>query len=285
MAAILHHSELGPAGGPPIVLLHGFLGRAQDWEPTAARLAREFRCVAIDLPGHGRSLDLPPAAYTWDGALDALAATLDRLGLGRVPVAGYSMGGRLALGFALRHRRRVTRLALVGASPGFRDRREAAARAAIDDARAAEIAADLPGFVERWYRMPLFAPLAATPALLAKLTDTPAESPYSRLRNDPDELARALRGLSSGRMPDLWAHLDDIGAPTLAIAGARDRKFVEIAHRMAATGRPIIPLTLPAAGHMLPLEQPAPLADAIASFCSEPIPRRQPGPALVVRAA
>src|SRR5690606_6250597 len=141
----------GSEGSPAVLLLHGFLGRGADWDPVALRLARLFRPLVPDLPGHGRAVGLAEVAYTMDGAADALAATLDALGLERAAVAGYSMGGRLALHFALRHPERTAALVTVSASPGLRTEAERAARRALDAERATEIAADLPAFLDRWY--------------------------------------------------------------------------------------------------------------------------------------
>jgi 2-succinyl-6-hydroxy-2,4-cyclohexadiene-1-carboxylate synthase len=276
MPALLHHTETGPPDAPPLVLLHGFLGRAQDWRGVAEGLGGRFRCVALDLPGHGRSAGLPAEAYTWGGTLDAVAATLDALGLDRFRLVGYSMGGRLALGFALRHPRRAVRLVVVGASPGLRTEAARAERAALDEQRARALEAGLGAFLQVWYRMPLFAALEARPALREALV-------ANRLRQDPAELARALRGSSAGRMPDLWPHLDALGAPTLAVAGAKDPKFADLAHRMAAAGAPVVPLVLPDAGHLVPLEQPALLADAVADFCADAL--RFPPAAPIPRAA
>jgi 2-succinyl-6-hydroxy-2,4-cyclohexadiene-1-carboxylate synthase len=262
MPALLHHTETGPPEGPPLVFLHGLFGRAGDWRGVTEGLERRFRCVALDLPGHGRSLGLPEETYTWEGALDAVAHTLDVLGLDRFRMVGYSMGGRLALGFALRHPRRAARLVVVGASAGLRTEAEREARRRLDEDRALALEADLSAFLTLWYRVPPFESLAERPALRQALMT-------ARSRNDPAEIARALRGLSTGRMPDLWDRLDALGAPTLAVAGDRDPKFVAVAHGMAALGRPVLPLVIPGAGHALPAEAPALLAEAVASFFAD----------------
>jgi 2-succinyl-6-hydroxy-2,4-cyclohexadiene-1-carboxylate synthase len=268
---ILHHVETGPPDGPPVVLLHGFLGSSADWQQVVAPLAEDFRCIAIDLPGHGASTRLADEAYTWEGALDALEATLAALTIDRFRLAGYSMGGRLALGLALRRPGRARRLALVGASPGIESAADRASRAGLDEDRAAELERDPDAFVRAWYRMPLFASLARRNGLLDGLI-------ASRAGNDPAEAARALRGFSTGRMPSYWGKLDGLGAPTMAIAGARDPKFVDLAFRMAAAGRPVMPLVLPRTGHLVPLEHPALLADSLHDFFGDALLVRQPGP-------
>ncbi len=259
---MLNYTEWGPPDAPPLVFLHGFMGSAADWAAVVERLAGDFRCVALDLPGHGRSLGRAPAAYAFDGAVAAVHETLGELGVERLRLVGYSMGGRMAMAYALRHPRRVGRVVAVSASPGLRTPTERAARAALDEERAQAIETDLSAFLERWYRMPLFAALAARPSLLAATL-------AARRRNDPAELARALRGLSPARMPSLWHRLDDLGAPTLAVAGADDPRYVGVVHRMAAEGRPVSPLVLPGAGHSVPTEAPERLAPVARHFCRD----------------
>lgn len=275
MPEILHHIEIGPPEAPALVLLHGFLGRGQDWSEVEERLSSDFRCIMIDLPGHGRSVDLAPSAYEWEGAVAAVGATLDRLDVERCSLVGYSMGGRLALGFALAHRRRVGRLVLVGASPGIREEAARRERIDLDEARAGAIMGDFEAFLQSWYEMPLFESIRGNGGLLHELAGSRnGLSPRSRRHNEPAELAFALRGLSTGRMPSYWDHLDDIGAPTLAVAGERDPKFADIAFRMAGAGRPVIPLILPATGHLVPLERPDQLARTVRDFCRDALLKR-----------
>lgn len=272
MSVRLHHIVSGPPGAPVLVFLHGFLGSAADWRQVVQSLDSHFRCITIDLPGHGASTNLPDEAYSWDGAVDGIAHTLDEMGVRRFRLIGYSMGGRLAMGLALRHRRRVARLVLIGASPGFRREADRIRRIELDRERAEALASDLPAFVRVWYRMPLFASLDERPdvreALIAPVS---LNGIRTRLQNNGHELARALEGLSTGRMPDYWGRLDDLGAPTLALAGMDDPKFVDLAYRMAGSGLPIAPFIMPDVGHLIPIERPQALADVVRDFCRDAI--------------
>lgn len=106
--------EAGPPGGPPLVLLHGWAISAYLWRHNIAALAGAgYRVHAPDLPGHGLS-DAPLAkgSYSLASLADNLSALLDTLGLERADVVAQSMGGRIALELARRHR--VARLALFG---------------------------------------------------------------------------------------------------------------------------------------------------------------------------
>jgi pimeloyl-ACP methyl ester carboxylesterase len=101
------------AGGPaPLVLLHGGFGSVEMFGPNVAALAATRRVIGVDLRSHGRS----PAAdrpMTFEGMGDDIAALVDDLGIGPVDLAGFSLGGAVALRTAIQHPTRVRRLALV----------------------------------------------------------------------------------------------------------------------------------------------------------------------------
>jgi pimeloyl-ACP methyl ester carboxylesterase len=100
--------------GEPLVLLHGFGESTAAYAGVLPELSRRFAVVAIDLNGFGyteRPRD--PARYSLEGQADLVLAVLDRLGLGRVRLAGHSYGGGLALYLAARHPERVDRLLLI----------------------------------------------------------------------------------------------------------------------------------------------------------------------------
>ena len=89
----LHAIELGAGEGPPVVLLHGFDGRAEVWGPIQAGLAADGRrTIAFDLPGHGRSRDFPGFGPP-KVAARAVIAELDRRDIASAHLVGHSMGG------------------------------------------------------------------------------------------------------------------------------------------------------------------------------------------------
>ena len=97
----------------PLVLLHGFTQTRQSWRRTVAAVGGRYRALAPDLPGHGL------AAERWPASFAACAAYVRALADGPCVVAGYSMGGRIALYTALYRPVVVLRLVRVGASPGI----------------------------------------------------------------------------------------------------------------------------------------------------------------------
>ncbi|HEY3353530.1 MAG TPA: alpha/beta fold hydrolase [Polyangia bacterium] len=104
--------ELG--AGPPLVLLHGLWDSHRTWRRAAPLLARDFRVLMPDLPGHGWS-GRPDAPYTLSWYARMVAAWMDAIGLGRAHVCGHSFGGGVAEWMLLQERPRVDRLALVAA--------------------------------------------------------------------------------------------------------------------------------------------------------------------------
>src|SRR5437867_1502990 len=89
--------------GPPLVLLHGFVGGSRGtWRRQIEGLSDAFTVVAWDAPGSGRSSD-PPETFRMPDYADCLAGFVESLGLGRLYVAGLSFGGALALELYRRH--------------------------------------------------------------------------------------------------------------------------------------------------------------------------------------
>ena len=203
------------------------MGSSADWQEVMAALGDRTFCIAPDLPGHGASLGLTTQTYTIEGSARAVINTLDELGVERPIVAGYSMGGRIALYLALRYPGRCGGLFLESASPGLESAGERAARRAADASRAKHLeSGDLEAFLRDWYRQPLFAPLARDEQLLRRTID-------ARRRNDPGELARSLRGMGAGSQPSLWGELEGLRVPVLAVAGGLDEKYARASSRMA----------------------------------------------------
>ena len=112
-------SELpGPEGAPTVVLLHGLFATASlNWFPAMRRLAEEYRVVALDLRGHGRTVS--PGRFRLADCADDVAAVADALGVGRFVVVGYSLGGPVAQLVWHRHRPRVQGMVLCATSRNF----------------------------------------------------------------------------------------------------------------------------------------------------------------------
>jgi 2-hydroxy-6-oxonona-2,4-dienedioate hydrolase len=105
--------------GPSIVLLHGLGGFAESWRGTIDALAKRADVLALDLPGFGLS-GKPRTRYDLDFFTRVLHGFLDVTGVGQASLVGHSLGGAVAVAYALTRPARVDRLALVSAVvPGF----------------------------------------------------------------------------------------------------------------------------------------------------------------------
>jgi 2-succinyl-6-hydroxy-2,4-cyclohexadiene-1-carboxylate synthase len=256
----LHVARSGD--GPPLVLLHGFTGSTETWAPVRVPLGAVCTTFAIDLPGHGRSSAPNDAArYALGRFADDLARVLDMLATERVALLGYSMGGRAALRFALRHPDRVAALVLESTSPGIPDPAQRAERLTADLELADAIERDgIAAFVERWERLPLWESQGALPPATRALLRTQREA------NHPFGLANSLRGAGAGAEKPVLERLSEIHAPTLLIAGALDGPYVALG-RVVQRALPGARMTIvPDAGHAVHLERPAAFASAAIGF-------------------
>ncbi len=243
--------------GPPLALLHGLTGAGSAFDHLRESLGARFRVTAPDLPGHGESSQ----ATGWDDTLEDLRAALPREPFF---LAGYSMGARLALAFALRHPPSVRALVLESGSPGIDKPAERERRRAEDEQLAGlALREGVPAFVARWEDHPTLAGLRDLPAPIA------AALRERRLRSSAAGLASALRHLGSGAQPSLWDELQRLRIPTLLLAGERDAKFSGIARRMAERIPRARLLLLPGSGHSPHLEVPAHYTDAVAGFFTQ----------------
>jgi lipase len=196
----LHVHEFGPSAGRTVVALHGVSSSGLGFRRIAQRLP-DFRLVCPDLRGHGASSADPP----WDLSVHVrdVRETLDKMGISRAPVIGFSFGGRLAIELVASDRARVERLVLLEPSLQHDPKRAiAGAEALLDDtsygsleeAIEARVASGFAPYAprehwDRWaeqlvqgpdgrFRMPFFRPAAIT--LFSEMTTTPP--PFETLR-------------------------------------------------------------------------------------------------------
>jgi 2-succinyl-6-hydroxy-2,4-cyclohexadiene-1-carboxylate synthase len=284
-----------------LVLLHGFTHTGASWDPVVTALGERYLALAPDIRGHGASSSLEPVT------LDSVLEDLARLLPSRFTLAGYSMGGRIALHAALALPARVQRLVLIGASPGLADPGERAARAAADEALARDIEGlSIEDFARRWAATPVLAGQspevleaahadrlrsrpdglardieslsiedfarrwAATPVLAGQSPEVLEAAHADRLRSRPDGLARGLRGLGTATLPPVRDRLRELAMPVTLIAGERDDKFRALAEWMAD----LIPRAqvevVAGAGHAVHLETPERVAEIIAASDRDP---------------
>lgn len=238
-------TAVGPPDAPAIVFVHGTrLSRAQ-WDAQLRRLRGRFRCVSLDLPGHGVRAGEP---FTFEAAAAAVAeAIAAAVPSGRAVVVGLSLGGYVAIEAAGRYPDRVAGLVLAGCSAEPRGGPGAVMRTA---ALAFE-------------RVPRGVLEAANIAVFRVR--------YPRAIADPiiaggfwwDGGTRALRALLARRFLD---RLSRMWVPLLVVNGAFDFVFAPGGEAWADAARQGRSVVVPWAGHLVPMDRPATFAGLVAAF-------------------
>src|ERR1700726_4875876 len=232
-----------PAAGARIALVHSLAMDRSFWRPMAERLAANACVLIHDCRGHGRS-DKPEGPVTVELHADDLADLLDQPGWRTALVAGASMGGCIALAFAIRHPGRVSALGLVDTTawygPDAPKNWEQRANAAL-----ASGMASLTDFqVTRWFGDKF---RADHPRVVKDCVDT-------FLRNDVAVYAQTCRMLGAC---DLRPGLASIKVPTAIVVGEEDYPpppaMAQAMHQAIAASTLTV---LPGARHLTPLERP-----------------------------
>lgn len=239
-------------GRPVLVLLHGFTQSALTWDGVRDGLRRIGPTVALDLIGHGDSPkpeEISP--YRMQSCLEQLDRVLDRLGLEKAWLIGYSMGGRVGLSYAAHRSERVQGMVLISTSAGLTDPEVRQERRKADEALAARIPGwGIDAFLDYWFEMDLFAGFKRMPPSRQRVLRA------ERRKNSPIGLANSLRGMGTGAMLPVWAYLRDMEIPALVMSGELDEKFTHLARGLASS-LPMADLSVvPDTGHALHLESP-----------------------------
>jgi pimeloyl-ACP methyl ester carboxylesterase len=114
----VHVRDEGNRNAPAIVLLHGSNDSLQTWDPWVEKLERNFRVIRMDLPGHGLTGPHPKGNYSNAAFVSVIDAVAHKLSAGHFTLVGHSMGGGIALSYALGHPGKLDRLLLIDAAGG-----------------------------------------------------------------------------------------------------------------------------------------------------------------------
>jgi len=256
-----HYTMHGRSDRPAIMFLHGFMGSSEDWSSEIiSPFASDNFCIAVDLPGHGRTVAPDDNDFRMDRCAARLIGLLDNLSIEDCRLVGYSMGGRLGLYLLTHYPDRFSRAVIESASPGLRTQEERDERIAHDERLAEKlISMTYEDFVNEWYRQPIFASVRRDEARFQMLLQR-------RHTNDPHELARSLRLMGTGTQPSLWADLTAVQAWMLVLAGIHDDKYVTISEEIAAMCRSAIFSVIDDAGHNAHFENRAEFVRQVRQF-------------------
>jgi pimeloyl-[acyl-carrier protein] methyl ester esterase len=239
-----------------VVLLHGWGSSARVWDDLAGRLAPRLRVHVPDLPGYGAA----PACAPY--ALEAMADSMARRAPRRCHVVGWSLGGEVALTWALRVPRQVQSLALIGATPCFASRPgwPCATTPAVLLEFGKLLAADRAGTLGRFIGVQ-----SRGDARKRRVADALQQSSADGAADGV--LKAGLRVLLNA---DLRRDLRRVRQPALVLHGARDRIVPPAAGRRLAAALPDARFRLlRSCAHAPFLSQPARVARALREFFDE----------------
>jgi 2-succinyl-6-hydroxy-2,4-cyclohexadiene-1-carboxylate synthase len=228
-----------------VLFVPGFMQRGEAWRGVAGLLPERYPSTLLDHRAHDLEGRLAEIAEAGEGAV----------------LAGYSLGGRLALHAAVRDPESYAALMTVGASAGIEDPAARAERAEADERLATWMEGrQIEDIVSVWERQPLFAD--QSDALVE-------EQRAGRLASEPLQLASLLRSAGQGAMAPVWNELHRLELPLLAVAGSGDQRYAEAAGRLAAAVPSGRARTVERAGHAPQLQRPDAVAALLVDFLDE----------------
>ncbi|WP_243881252.1 2-succinyl-6-hydroxy-2,4-cyclohexadiene-1-carboxylate synthase [Rummeliibacillus suwonensis] len=248
----VHYQIINPRAEKTIVFLHGFTGSTKTWDTVIQSFQKDYRIFAIDLIGHGLT-DSPynVRRYSMEEQVELLHEFFEARRVPSFTLVGYSMGGRVALAFAVKYAGMIEKLVLESSSPGLPTEAERTARRKNDRTLAEKIEKNgLDAFVKEWENIPLFESQKALP------TPKQLVIRQERLNQRAVGLANSLRGMGTGQQPSYWDELKKMTKPVLLITGELDQKFQQKAIDMEEKFLCCENKTVPDVGHAVHVENP-----------------------------
>lgn len=239
-------------GDPPaLVFVHGMAGDRHEWDSLVRALPPDLAVLRYDLRGFGHSTAEDGVSFSH---ADDLVALFDERGIGRTAVLGLSMGGGIALNFALSHPQRVSRLILISpAMVGWEwsDEWRDLWRGVASAARSGDMALAR----ERWWMHPMFA--------VARQSDAAGELRHAF---DAYHGRQWIRDYQRDELPDI-DRLHALAMPALLITGGQDFADLRlIADVIKGAAPQVTRIDFEGADHMVHLERPREVAQAVVEF-------------------
>ncbi len=237
--------------GHPLVLIHGGQMDSRMWDEQFALFSKSYRVIRYDVRGFGKS----PTSTAVYADEDDLAALLKNFNAGKVYIVGLSLGGRIAIDFALSHPDLVA--AIVPVAPGLSGFHFSDDPAFMDTWRAAQ-AGDWEKVTDLWLKNAYMAPAMENPKIAPRLRRLAFENAHENLDNFL--LEKVLNPPAIERLPD-------IKVPTLIIVGNRDvadiHQICGLVRARVAGAKEIV---IQNSGHIVNMEQPEEFNRAVLDF-------------------
>ena len=262
----LHIVDWGDADGekPAIVFIHGFLQQARTWDFTCLALRARFRCISLDLRGHGDSGRPSEPEYTTHGYFEDLQRCADylrdELKIDRFAICGLSLGGQLSYIYASRHPESVSAIIVVDVAPELNREARRGVNRFISHLPTEGSFDDL---VDKVARMSPMRTRRAVRGSLLRATRVHSDGTWE-WKHDPRLLEHHRPSYTTD---ELWSELDGVKAPTLFVLG-RNSKLVtpDVVRRMVEMVPGSSATYVPNASHRVPGDNPVGFIRAVSPF-------------------
>jgi 3-oxoadipate enol-lactonase len=239
----LNWVRTGPANASTVLLIHPVGLDLTYWDRQIEALQANYDVVAFDLPGHGRSGG-GPQDWSFDQAVETVAAVIGIAGGRPVHLVGISFGGMIAQSFVLVYPKLVRSLVLMGTASIFAEPVRAGMRGRAESVRKGGMKAVLQTSLERWF----------TPEIRSRRPDLIDRVSKTVLSDDPEVHAAIWEIIANFDVRD---RLHEIACPTLILVGELDPSTPPSAASVMAERIPNARMVvLPNASHMIQLESP-----------------------------
>jgi 2-hydroxymuconate-semialdehyde hydrolase len=263
--ARIRYHETGPAGGPPVVLLHGIGRSLEDWELQHPRLPATHRIISLDMPGFGLSQRLP-AVVSLSSLAGGVWAALSALGVtAPVHLMGNSLGGAVAMQMTADQPGRVRTLTLVN-SAGFGRTVTAALRILALPGVGRPLLRRMadPRIARRTERSIFFDRALVTPARVETAVKLARQPDFAAVYLEAARALGGLRGVAPGWRRELLPRVAELAKPTLLVWGSRDLILPSLHLEAARLAFPAARTHMfPDTGHMPQIERPDEFAELV----------------------
>ena len=255
---IKYHIEV-KGEGKPIICLHGFSENLSTWEFIELD---GHQLILIDLIGHGKSDKPKPCKYySLKVMLKHLNKLIFKLGLKKYSMLGYSMGGRIALAYALTYPKEIEKLILENASYGEEGFLNRLKRRRNDLNLAKSIEGNgIEWFNQYWSDLSIFkSQRRLSKAIIKEISER-------RLLNEAQALSNTLKGTGQGKFPCLKSKISKLSMPILYISGEYDEKYEAVGKNFEKLNRNIKHVVINGCGHNTHIEDTNAFVEVLNKF-------------------
>lgn len=250
----LWYKTWGECSNPKLIFLHGFMGSHSDHLPLIQLLSKEYFCIALDLPGHGKSQKIiPDSIEEFDSLVLEILAQYKHFTL-----IGYSMGGRIST--RLFNKVEAKSLVLISSRihpPNLEEKNKIYQR----DLKLSKTLLEDPFtlFLKKWYGMPMFKTLFLRPEIFNDMME-------KRQKEDPKALSRILVLLSSAKYLTPPLFIKNLKKPLLYISGIEDEKYNTYSSLIHNDKKDTWLYSIQGTSHALHIEDPIQTSQIIKQF-------------------